>query len=197
LPMRPLLALAVTGLFLLETTALRAEAPVAAADWPWWRGPTRNGVAAEKQKVPLKWGESENVLWKSLIPGRGHGSPTVVGDQVFLATADPEREVQSVLCLDRRIGKRLWEAEIHRGGFEKKGNAKSSLASSTVACDGDRLFINFLHDGAIYTTALSREGKQLWQTKITDFVQHQGYGSSPAVYQSLVLVSTDNKGGGA
>jgi outer membrane protein assembly factor BamB len=197
--MRLLLALAVTGLFLLEATALRAEAPVtiAAADWPWWRGPTRNGVAAETQKVPLKWSESENVVWKSPIPGRGHGSPTVVGDQVFLATADHEREVQSVLCLDRRTGKRRWEAEIHRGGFEKKGNAKSSLASSTVACDGDRLFINFLHDGAIYTTALSREGKQLWQTKITDYVLHQGYGSSPAVYRSLVLVSADNKGGGA
>ena len=195
---RLLLALSVTGLFLLQSTVLRAEAPVfSAADWPWWRGPTRNGIAAAKQNVPLKWSESENVLWKSPIPGRGHGSPTVVGDQVFLATADREREVQSVLCFDRRTGKRLWETEVHRGGFEKKGNAKSSLASSTVACDGERLFINFLHGGTIYTTALSREGKQLWQTKITDYVLHQGYGSSPAVYKSLVIISADNKGGGA
>src|SRR5207302_6494270 len=53
-----------------------------------------------------------------------------------------------------------------------------------------------LHDGAIYTTALSREGKQFWHTKITDYVLQQGFGSSPAVYRSLVIVSADNKGGG-
>ena len=137
---------------------------VAPTDWPWWRGPNRNGVADAKQKPPLKWSETENILWKVSVPGRGHGSPTVVGDQVLLATADHETEVQSVLCFDRKNGNVLWKTDIHRGGFEKKGNAKASLASSTVACDGQRIFINFLNNGAIYTTALNREGKQLWQT---------------------------------
>src|SRR5262249_44833369 len=112
------------------------------------------------------------------------------------ATADHEREVQSLLCYHRQTGKRLWQTEVHRGGFEKKGNSKSSLASSTVACDGRRVFINFLHAGAIYTTALNREGKLLWQTKVTDYVLHQGFASSPAVYGPLVIVSADNKGGG-
>jgi outer membrane protein assembly factor BamB len=169
---------------------------LAPTDWPWWRGPNRNGVADAQQKPPLKWSASENVVWKTPVPGRGHGSPTVVGDRVFLATADHARESQFVLCYDRQTGKRLWQTEVHHGGFAKKGNGKSSLASSTVACDGQRLFINFLHAGAIYTTALSREGKRLWQTKITDYVLHQGFGSSPAVYRSLVIVSADNKGGG-
>jgi outer membrane protein assembly factor BamB len=170
---------------------------VGPADWPWWRGPTRNGVAAAQQTPPLTWSDTSNILWKSPVPGRGHGSPTVVGDQVFLAIADPATEVQAVLCFHRQSGEKLWQTEVHRGGFAKKGNAKSSLASSTVACDGQRLFINFLHAGAIYTSALNRAGKLLWQTKITDYVLHQGYGSSPAVYESLVLVSADNKGGGA
>lgn len=168
----------------------------APTDWPWWRGPNRNGVAAADQTPPLKWSESENVLWRAPVIGRGHGAPTVVGDQVFLAVAEHEAEVQSVVCFDRRTGKEVWKTDIHRGGFEKKGNSKSSLASPTVACDGQRVFVNFLHDGAIYTTALGRDGKQLWQTKITDYVLHQGFGSSPAVYQSLVLVSADNKGTG-
>jgi outer membrane protein assembly factor BamB len=198
-----------TTLLLLTVTFLappagRAEEPprkgeritVAATDWPWWRGPTRDGVAAAGQKPPLSWSETENVLWKVPVPGRGHGSPTVVGDQVFLATADHEREVQSVLCFDRRTGKQRWQTEVHRGGFEKKGNAKTSLASCTVACDGERLFVNFLNADAVWTTALSRDGKQLWQTKVVDYVLHQGYGSSPAVYRSLVLVSVDTKGGG-
>jgi len=169
----------------------------AVMDWPWWRGPSRNGIADADQQPPLRWSDAENILWKSPIPGRGHGSPIVVGDQVFLATADHESETQSMLCFRRQTGELLWQTTVHQGGFEKKGNAKSSLASSTPACDGRRIFINFLHDGAIYTTALSREGKQLWQTKVTDFLVHQGFGSSPTVFQSLVIVSADNQGTGA
>lgn len=195
------------AVYLCLATLVWAEVPVvgpdaagisvAATDWPWWRGPSRNGIADASQKPPLKWSASENVLWQTPIPGRGHGSPTVVGDQVFLATADPDNETQAVLCYHRQTGKELWRTEVHRGGFEKKGNGKSSLASATVACDGQRVFCNFLNQGAVYTTALSRDGQKLWQRKITDFVVHQGFGSSPAVYQSLVIVSADNKGTGA
>lgn len=183
-----------------EENLLKSDAAsftFAATDWPWWRGPDRNGIAVPDQHPPMKWSESENVLWKSPVPGRGHSSPTVVGDQIFLATADFEKQTQSVLCFDRKTGKQFWSTDVHRGGLEKKGNAKASHASSTVACDGERLFINFVNDGAAYTTALTRDGKQIWQTKICDYVIHQGYGSSPAIYQSLVLVSADNKGGGA
>ncbi len=85
---RLLLALAVTWPILPAVSLVRAEEPrkdadritFAPADWPWWRGQTRNGIAAAKQKPPLKWSESENVLWKVAVPGRGHGSPTVVGE---------------------------------------------------------------------------------------------------------------------
>jgi len=163
-------------------------------DWPWWRGPDRNGIAP-KQNPPLKWSATENIVWKVPVPGRGHGSPTVVGDRVFLATADHESEMQSVMCFDRASGKVLWSTLIHRGGFVK-GNVKSSLASSTIACDGKRVFVNFLNAGAVTTTALDLEGKQVWQTKVTDYILHQGFGSSPAIFGPLVIVSADNKGGG-
>lgn len=169
---------------------------VGATDWPWWRGPNRNGIADPRQQPPLKWSETENVIWKAPIPGKGHGSPIVVGDQVILATADYEKEIQSVLCFNRKNGELLWQTEVHRGNFEKKGNAKASLASATPACDGKRIFINFLNNGAVSCTALDRDGKKLWQSKVSDYVIHQGYGSSPAVYDSLVIVNADNKGGG-
>ena len=186
-----LIAITAAGTFAAEPIS------VGEADWPWWRGPHRNGIADANQQPPLSWSESENVLWKVPVPGKGHGSPAVVGNQVFLATADSENQVQSVICFDRNDGRQLWAAKVHHGGFAKKGNKKASLASSSVACDGKRLFINFLNDGAVYTSALSRDGKLLWQTKITDYVVHQGFGSSPALYDSLVIVSADNKGGGA
>jgi hypothetical protein len=116
---------------------------IASANWPWWRGPTRNGVAVPNPMPPLKWSDTDNVHWQSPVPGRGHGSPIVVGDQVFLAAADEQAQTQSVLGFDRRTG------------------------------------------------------KLLWQTKITDYILHQGFGSSPAVYEDLVLVTADNKGTGA
>lgn len=201
---QPLLLLFVLALF-LKSTGCTAEPPVTAnvdpinvaeTDWPWWRGPHRNGIAPANQYPPLRWSETENIVWKAPVPGRGHGSPTVVGEKIFLATADEQQEVQSVLCYDRQTGTQLWKTDVHRGGFQAK-NKKASLASATVACDGQRVFINFLNDGAVYTTALSVDGEQLWQTKISDYTLHQGYGSSPAVYDSLVLVSADNKAGGA
>lgn len=166
-------------------------------DWPWWRGPNRDGIADADQKPPLHWNESENVLWKNSIPGRGHGSPTVVGDQVFLATADYEKKIQSVLCYDRQSGRRLWRTDVHQGGFPQGGHTKSNLGSATVASDGQLIFINFLNAGAVYTTALTLDGEQVWQTRISDFSIHQGFGSSPAIFGSLVIVSADNKGGGA
>ena len=163
-------------------------------DWPWWRGPLRNGTAQADQLPPLKWSETENVLWKSPIPGRGHSSPTVVGEQLFLTTADDE--AQYVLCFDVASGEQVWQREIHRGGFPTKSHEKSSHANSTIACDGQRIFVNFMRAGAVYTTALSRSGEVIWQQRITDYDVHQGYGSSPALYDDLVIVSVDNKSGG-
>jgi hypothetical protein len=164
-----------------------------ASDWPWWRGPNRDGLADPNQKPPLTWSETENILWKAPIPGRGHGSPIVVGDRIFLATAD---DSQWLIGLDRKTGAELWKHEVHRGEVVPKGNpnAKASFASCTPACDGQRVFVNFANAGAVWATAVSLDGKRLWQTKVTDYTLHQGFGPSPAVYKNLLLVTADNKG---
>lgn len=167
-----------------------------AADWPAWRGPAGDGHAAAGQKLPVKWSESENLVWKAAVRGRGHGSPIVVGDQVLLATADMETEEQLVLSFDRATGKSRWETVVHRENLNTKGHKISSQASSDVVSDGERLFVNFLNNGAIFTTALDLNGKQLWQRRVCDFQVHQGFGSSPVIYQNIVLVSADHRGGG-
>jgi hypothetical protein len=167
-----------------------------AKDWPAWRGPTRDGIAASGQTPPVEWNETQNILWQVPIPGRGHGSPTVVGDRIYLATADQLKQTQSVLCLDRRTGKTVWTMDVHQGNLDKSGHRNTSQASSTVACDGGRLYINFLNGGAVHTSALDLNGKQIWQQKVGAFVTHQGFGSSPVIHGPLVLVSADHKGGG-
>lgn len=119
-----------------------------------------------------------------------------MGDQVLLATADVETEEQLVLSFDRATGKSRWEAVVHHGNLNTKGHKISSQASSDVVSDGERLFVNFLNNGAIFTTALDLKGKQLWQRRVSDFQVHQGFGSSPVIYQNIVLVSADHRGGG-
>lgn len=174
-----------------------ALTPLQSADWPWWRGPNRDGIADGNQSPPLKWSDTENVIWKAAVPGRGHGTPIVVGQRVYLTAADQEAQEQLLLCFDRASGKEVWRSIVHQGGLRIEGNRKASLASTTPACDGRQLYVNFLNDGAVHTTAVDLEGNLVWQQEISDYVVHQGYGSSPAVYKGLVLVSADNKGGGA
>lgn len=167
-----------------------------AQDWPAWRGPNRDGIAPAGQNPPVQWSETENIVWKAPVPGRGHSSPTVVGDRIYLATSDPIGLSQSVLCLDRKTGKQIWLSQVHSSGGDPGKQVHSSAASSTVTHDAGQLFISFLNGGSVYTTCLDRKGKQMWQQKVGSFVTHQGFASSPVVYGTKVIVSADHKGGG-
>ena len=177
-----------------------AQPRIGEHDWPFWRGPNRNGIASSNQNPPTEWSKEKNILWKSPVPGKGHGSPTILGQQVFITVADLDRDVQSVICFDRDSGKQVFETIVHRGGLKTKGNKrqnkKASLASTTVATDGEKLYVNFLNDEAVWTSCYTMKGKFVWKTKISDYIVHQGYGSSPTLFKDLVIVSADNKGGG-
>jgi len=171
--------------------------PVAdSADWPWWRGPSGNGVATGP--APVAWSETQNVAWKAPVPGRGHSSPTVVGQHVILATADEDKQVQSVVCYDRQTGKRRWKTDLHQGGFPSRSqmHPKSSHASCTVAADGERLFVAFLNAGSIVATALDMNGKRVWQQTLGPFVPKFGFSTSPVLHKSFVVFSCDHQDGG-
>ncbi len=189
-------SIATVAVLLATSTLLTASALDPVNDWPAWRGPARDGIAAPGQQPPAQWSETEHIVWKSALPGKGHGSPTVVGDRIYLATGDRGKQTQSILCLERQTGKLVWQTPVHGGQPDAGKHANSSAASSTVACDGRRLFINFLNSAAVHTTALDLDGKILWQKKICDYVTHQGFGASPVLHESLVLVSADHRGGG-
>ena len=178
---------------------LSASSVPAQQDWPLWRGPNQDGVAPAGQNPPTSWSETQNIRWRTPLPGRGHGSPIVVGERVYIASADEDRKAQVLLAIDRDSGSVAWETVIHQGGFKVRGklNKKASLASSTPAFDGERLFINFVNDGAAWITAVGLDGKIQWQQRLVGYVVHQGYGSSPTVYGDLVIVAADNKSGGA
>ena len=172
-----------------------SELQLSADDWPMWRGANVDGISTGPA-VPTKWSETENVAWKVKLPGRGHSSPTIVGDRVYLETADEKEHVQSVLCLDRTDGKQLWKTDLHRGQFETAMHGENTQATSTIACDGERLFALFLNDRKIWATALDLDGNKLWQTEVGSFASKFGFSASPTLYKSLVLLAADHQQGG-
>ncbi|MFP6907549.1 MAG: PQQ-binding-like beta-propeller repeat protein [Verrucomicrobiota bacterium] len=186
---------------LLVGMPLFAADPVALDrdDWPWWRGFTRDGTAAPGQEVPTTWSETEHIIWKVDVPGRGHASPTLVGDRVFLATGDREAGTQSVVAFNRANGKQLWQQTVNTGGLPAKIHNKNTHASGTVACDGRRVFCAFYNNQGIQVAALSTAGKPIWSKRAGDFNPQKyafGYGASPIIYRDWVLVASDYEKGG-
>lgn len=169
---------------------------IAVDNWLQWRGPNGNGTASSEAEPPLTWSESENVRWKSRIPGRGHSSPIILGDLVILTTATEEG--QFVVAFDRANGKVRWETCVHAGDLPTKLHRKNSPATPTPASDGESIFVTFHQSDRIFLTALDRSGNPIWQTDTGAYSCDYGYGyaPSPTIFRDLVLVSAEFAEGG-
>lgn len=165
------------------------------SDWGWWRGPNHNGVAPANARPPVSWDNETNVKWKVEIPGRGHSSPIVVGDRIYLTTADETKKTQHVLCYEKSTGELIWNTLMHQGEFDHN-NKKNSFASGSVSCDGERLYVSFFRDLKVMTSALDLDGQKLWEHNFDGFKSHQGFGCSPLLYKGMAIVAIDNKGAG-
>jgi len=160
------------------------------SDWPWWRGAHHDNHATGPLP-PLTWSETENILWKTAIPGSGHSSPCLLGNQVFLTTAVEDQKSLLAICLDRDSGATVWSQQIHQGELIHR-NLKNSHASSTPATDGQHVFVLFAIDGSIWLSSLTREGKLVWQREVGPYVSKEGFGASPLIADDFVIVAADN-----
>src|ERR1700730_1482054 len=100
-----------TRLLLALFVTLSFTAVASAENWPTWRGPRLDGSSLEKN-LPLKWSESDNIAWKTPIPGVGYSSPVVFGDRVFVTTCLIKEQSRVLYCLDRTDGRILWQREV-------------------------------------------------------------------------------------
>lgn len=165
-------------------------------DWPWWRGPTRDGKAGT-ESVPTKLSDKDNLVWKVKVPARGHSSPIVVGDKVFLTTADEAKKTHAVLAFDRAGGKLLWNEIVSRGGFPAKNHVKNTEATPSVASDGERLFVTFYHHDKVEAIALDFAGKVAWREDVCRFrpqMYEYGYAPSPLIYKNTVIIAAEYDG---
>ncbi|MGO8690130.1 MAG: quinonprotein alcohol dehydrogenase, partial [Thermoguttaceae bacterium] len=135
-------------------------------DWPEFRGPFGNGhaTAAEDAKpagLPLRWSETENVMWKTPIPYFGWSTPVVMGGQIWLTTATEEGHDFFVLCLDAESGQvRFNQRLFHADNPEPLGNSVNCYASPSPVIEPGRVYVHF---GSYGTACLDTATKKtIW-----------------------------------
>lgn len=185
----------------ISTLGLLLVAGVAsAADWPQWRGPTADNHAAPGAEAPLEWTETSGIVWRTAVPGRGHSSPTIVGERIYLTTGDAAKQTQSLLIFDRQTGALLLDQLVHQGALPAQIHSNNSHASPTVASDGERVFTLFFRDGSAWLSAFTLEGEPLWSKRAAPFQPRQysfGFGSSPRIVNGLLVLATEFDGPGS
>jgi len=160
-----------------------------AGDWPQWRGPRGDGTSNDS-RVPIRWDEKENIHWKTPIPGKGHSSPVVWGDRVFITTCLEKEEQRVLLCLDRRDGRILWQRTVLKAPLEPK-HSLNSYASSTPATDGHFIWATFLNIPKFEVYCYDFDGKLVWQRSPGEFHSKHGFCAPPVLYKDMIILNGD------
>lgn len=163
-----------------------------AENWPAWRGPRGDGTTAETA-VPLRWSPTENLAWKTELPGGGHASPIVWGNRIFTVTALPETEQRVLLCLDRDHGMIRWQRPVITAPLEQI-HRLNSYASSTPATNGELVYVAFLDVDKMVVAAYDFDGNRRWLVRPGAFSSVHGFCSSPVLYEDKVIVNGDHDG---
>lgn len=183
--------------------------------WPQWRGPFGTGVASDNADPPLSWSETQNVKWKTPLPGLGHSSPIVWNDMVFLTTAIPvgekfapiadnrpgshdnvsvsQKHQYVVMAIDRTDGKIAWQKVVNENTPQEGGHNTGSLASASPVTDGKHVYASFGSQGIF---CLDFKGNIVWEKQLgTMHTKHgHGEGSSPALYENTLIINWDHEG---
>ena len=159
--------------------------------WPRWRGPSGQGLASGSE-YPDTWSSTQNVLWKTPVPGSGNSSPIVWGDRILLTTAHDGGRRLSLLAYRRSDGRLLWEAAVPTGRTDSGAHYKNGHASATPSTDGERIYVSF---GARGLFAFDFNGKIVWQRDLGAMDAYHGAAGSPLLYRDRIILYQDQYGG--
>ncbi|MBA2303541.1 MAG: PQQ-binding-like beta-propeller repeat protein [Acidobacteria bacterium] len=202
---RPIVLVPATGLALLVAAALpapilRAGANVAATMievegegakyWTRWRGPSGQGLVKDG-KYTDKWSPTQGVKWKVPVPGRGHSSPIVWGDHLFITTAREDGARVSMLAFRRSDGKPLWERVVPTKAGIEHVYQKNSHASATAVTDGTLVYASFGTHGLM---AVDFNGRIAWHNPVGRLANTHGSAGSPVLYKDRIFLYQDHKG---
>ncbi|HLY11735.1 MAG TPA: PQQ-binding-like beta-propeller repeat protein [Planctomycetota bacterium] len=175
-----------TGLLALALGALIPTGLALADDWPAFRGPTGDGLSAEKT-APTTWSKDKNVKWRAPLASPGNGSPIVSKGKVFIAgSEDKEGKKRFLRCFDRKDGKQLWEKTVDFGKAMPT-HETNPHSSSTPAANGTVVVV---WHGSAGLYCYDFDGKELWKRDLGEFEHMWGEGTSPVIHQDLVFLNS-------
>ena len=177
---------------LLLSLVLGAD-PAPSQSWPGFRGDGSSTSTAKN--LPLTWSPTENLAWRTPLPGYGQSSPVVWKDRVFVTAIDgAEKEKLLVVAVDVKTGKAAWTKEF-AATQKGKNNPMMSRAAPTPVVDADAVYA-FFESGDV--VALSHAGEVRWERSLSKdygaFKNNHGVGSSPAQTDKAVVVLIDDLG---
>ncbi len=181
----------------LRALAVSLSLPIATAlavdEWPQFRGPTGQGLS-DARDLPKTWSESNNVIWKTELPGCGHSSPVISGNRIWLTASPDKGKTRHALCLALDSGKIERDIPLFDCGKPELCHTLNSYATPTPALEGDRVYVTF---GTPGTACLNAEtGKTVWERR--DFVidyRDVGAASSPLLYRDSLILTCDGQTG--
>jgi len=195
------------GLFSISLATVSAQ-----QNWAQFRGPNA-GVVPDNPNLPETWSTTENVAWKTAIPGLGWSSPVVWGDHVFLTAGvntgapEPFKAGQlrgpdiikpaapyrwMVYDVSLETGRIRWQREIRTAVPTDGTHMKNSYSSETPVTDGERVYAYFSNLGVF---VFDMAGHPVWSKPMGPFTFRNGWGSaaSPVLYQDRLFVVNDNE----
>jgi outer membrane protein assembly factor BamB len=188
-------------------------------NWPHWRGPLATG-ASPSGNPPLNWSETQNIKWKVMIPGKGHATPIIWGDRIFVLTSiagpveepglwdklviyssDEDEDILktnqvhqfAVLCIHRTSGEILWQTTV-KEELPKDGVHKTATwASNSPVTDGKFVYAYF---GSRGLYCLDYDGNIIWQKDLgpLEKAEQMGEGSSPVLDNDHLFIQRDHEG---
>lgn len=179
------------GLLLAATGTFVSAQVTDQAHWPQWRGPFFNGMA--QGDAPTVWSDTSNIKWKADIPGRGHSTPIIWGDKIFLTTAiptgkpaaaPPEKEAAPAAATT------TGSPQPAPGGTQERRRGPGGDAAPQAEQKFEVLCLD------------RKTGKLLWQRTARVAVPHEGYhrqygsfaSNSPATDGKYLYVSFGSRG---
>ncbi len=166
-----------------------------AENWPQFRGPGGLGISQE-QNLPIAWSETENVFWKTAMPGYGSSSPIVLNGKLYLTCYSGygmdrlpgrmEDLMLHVVCVDSKNGRIIWHKQIKPILPEESRVRDHGYAAQTPVTDDKYLYIFFGKSGVL---KFDLNGNKIWQTSVGTRTHDWGSGTSPVLYENLVIVN--------
>ncbi len=175
-------------LLLFALTPWIPSLALAGDSWPAFRGPDGLGVSTARG-LPVTWSETENIAWKTALPGRGWSSPVVADGCIWVTAATDEGQSLRALCIALDTGELTHNVEVIRLDKPPAINVKNSYASPTPVLEPGRVYVHF---GAFGTGCLDAQTAQVLWTNRELIVDHkEGPGSSPVLWNDLLIAPFD------